>query len=108
MKEKLIKLKSLLAGFFNTFIGYFNFGQAVDVAVNEEKELLEQVKLAHRDWEIALNNFNYCLDNDFIDYSIYNIEAAEKKYVYLVKRARKENIKVNDGMSQKISIYQEP
>jgi hypothetical protein len=94
MKENLIKLK-------NKLLDFFNVGQVVSQSVAGEKDLFEQVKEAHLEWQIALNNYNYCADPDFIDYSIYNIDAKEKKFVYLVKMARKEKIvldfNINDG-----------
>lgn len=71
---------------------YINFGQAVGKAVDDGPEFLKQVDQAHREWRMALNNFNHVVDPDLIDYYIYNIEAAEKRYVYFIKLARKENI----------------
>lgn len=103
MKERLIKLK-------NAIIGFFNIGHAGISDIEERQELLDMVQQAHKDWQIALNNYNHCSDPDFIDYSIYNIDAMEKKYVYLIKRARKENIVVElsiDDSSQFAGIYQD-
>lgn len=91
MKKTIVRLK-------DSFIEFFNIGQAIEPD-SPQQDFLSQVRQAHRDWQIALNNFNYCTDQDFIDYSIYNIEAAEKKYVYLLKRARKEKIAVNIPVS---------
>jgi len=71
---------------------FINLGQAVGKAVDDRPGFLKQVDQAHREWRIALNNFNYAVDPDLIDYYIYNIEAAEKRYVYFIKQARKENI----------------
>jgi hypothetical protein len=39
-----------------------------------------------------VENFNYYIDPDIIDYAVYDINAAEKKFVYLIKKARKENL----------------
>jgi len=79
----------------NSIISIFNIGQAVDQAGNAQNDFLGMVKQAHREWQIALKNFDYLTDPDMIDYAIYNIEAAEKKYICLLKTARKEKITSN-------------
>jgi len=85
-------LKNRIQKLINLFIDIFNIGQAVDKNGREQNDFLGLVKQAHREWQIALNNFDYLTDPDMIDFGIYNIEAAEKKYVCLLKTARKENI----------------
>lgn len=85
IKENIIRLKDRLLDFFSV-------GQVVGQSFIEEKDFFEQVQEAHREWQIALNNYNYCTDPDIIDYYICNIDAKEKKFVYLLKRARKEKI----------------
>lgn len=71
---------------------WLNYGQAFDKAQDKEVDLKELIKKAHRDWEVALNNFNFCTDQDMIDYSIFHIEAAEKRYMCLLKMARREEV----------------
>lgn len=88
-------MKHILTKLVNFLADYFNLGQALGSVGGEQQEFLERVRQAHRDWEIALNNFNYTDDPDMIDFSIYNIEATEKKYTCLIKIARKEKIKAN-------------
>lgn len=44
---------------------------------------------AHRDWLAAREFFNYATDPDLIDYAILNLQAAEKRYIYLWKQARR-------------------
>ena len=54
----------------------------------EENNIYELVKKAKKEWLIAQNVFNNVSEPDLIDYAIYNMEAAEKKYVYLMKQAK--------------------
>ena len=65
-----------------------------DVELIEENQnnYLNAVDEALREWKITLNNYNFILDHDLIDYNIYLMEAAEKRYVFLLNKARKENI----------------
>ena len=52
-------------------------------------ELIEQ---ARREWQDAQDYYNTVSDNDLIDHAAFRIQAAEKRYVYLMKRARHEGI----------------
>jgi len=61
----------------------FNISKEKQVALIEE---------AKRDWQAAKNYFNAVTEPDLIDHAIYAMEAAEKRYVYLLRRAREENL----------------
>ena len=48
-----------------------------------------EVKKAFSDWQAAENYFdNVAADPDLIDFAIYDIEAAKKKYAYMLKKAK--------------------
>lgn len=49
--------------------------------------ILQVVESARRDWEAAQAYFNNVTDPDLIDHAIYQVQAAERKYVYLLRRA---------------------
>ncbi len=55
----------------------------------EEKywRLIEEAK---RDWQEARAYFNTVTEPELVDHAIYALGAAEKRYVYLLKRAREE------------------
>ncbi|MCL6588733.1 MAG: YaaL family protein [Firmicutes bacterium] len=44
--------------------------------------------MAHQEWKYARLYFDSVTDPDLIDHAIYNLEATEKKYTYLLKKAR--------------------
>ena len=46
------------------------------------------VRKAYADWQAAENYFDNVADPDLIDFAIYDIEAAKKKYIYMLKKAR--------------------
>ena len=48
----------------------------------------KEVKKAYADWQAAENYFDNVADPDLVDFAIYDIEAAKKKYVYLLRKAR--------------------
>ena len=55
----------------------------------EEMGLIEDAK---REWQTAREYFNSVTDPDLIDYAIHRLGAAEKRYVYLLRRAREERL----------------
>lgn len=54
--------------------------------------LIRDIREAHRDWINAHRHFEYAAGFDQIDYAIYAIEAAEKRYEMLLRQAKKLNV----------------
>ena len=88
MREKLISLvKKLL-----NLIGLIRENDFLPAPAKENQMYLQEVDKARREWQLALHNFNFYEASDLIDYGIYQINAAEKKYVHLLKEARAHNV----------------
>ncbi|MBM7623950.1 YaaL family protein [Sporohalobacter salinus] len=49
----------------------------------------EELEDARQEWIEARKYFENVDDPDLIDYAIYSLEAAESKYNYLLKKARR-------------------
>lgn len=55
---------------------------------HEERDgILSSVEEARREWLAAKTYFDNVTDSDLIDHAIYMIEASERKYMFLLKRA---------------------
>ncbi len=54
------------------------------------KDYFTLVEQARQDWRSARERFNQISDPDLVDHAIYDLEAAERRYVYLLKKAREE------------------
>lgn len=65
-------------------------GQTVE---DERLTFLKTVEKARRDWLEAKEFFQFVSDPDLVDHAIHAIDAAEKKYMYLLKKAREEGIR---------------
>ncbi|HOJ77465.1 MAG TPA: YaaL family protein [Bacillota bacterium] len=50
--------------------------------------LLKNLEQAKSEWNYAKLYFNSVIEPDLIDHAIYYLGATEKKYAYLLKRAR--------------------
>lgn len=55
----------------------------------EREQLLEAVRQAHLEWTMAQWRFHDALGYDQVDYAIYALEAAEKKYDMLLRKAKR-------------------
>jgi hypothetical protein len=73
--------------------------------VPELKDLVERARL---DWLEARAYFDNVTDPDLVDYAIFCIEAAEKKYMYLLKLAREQGLRLNFGIPEKQIVSELP
>ncbi|MDK2784518.1 MAG: hypothetical protein PWQ41_1426 [Bacillota bacterium] len=83
LRNALIKAGALAAGFFKP-----------GTPAQTEFDLPAEVEAAKADWVAARRYFDAVTDPDLIDFAIYNMEAAQRRYTYLLKRARAEGARV--------------
>jgi hypothetical protein len=55
----------------------------------EEDQIYSDIQKAKAEWERAVRQFEEALGEDEIDYAIYVLEAAERKYQIHLKRAKR-------------------
>ncbi|NLG87293.1 MAG: YaaL family protein [Firmicutes bacterium] len=63
-------------------------------AKTTEINLINEIEEAHLEWQRARRFFESVTDPDLIDYAIYNLQAAERRYAYLLKLVRQEGREV--------------
>lgn len=56
--------------------------------LREKQLLIADILEAKAEWESAQRRLDYVTDPDQIDYAIYSLEAAEKRYGMLLKHAK--------------------
>jgi hypothetical protein len=63
--------------------------------VKMKTELLPQhaelVEIARQELQTAQSLFNYVTENDLIDHAIFKMNAAERRYIFLLKEARSQH-----------------
>ena len=64
---------------------YFAAGDQAGAGRCDESGALER---ARREWAAASRLFDYATEPEMVDYAIFSLQAAEKHYVYLWKKAR--------------------
>jgi len=52
----------------------------------------ESISRAREEWMAARNYFDTVSDPDLVDHAVYLLGAAERKYMYLLKRAKNEGV----------------
>ena len=55
--------------------------------------LAEAVESARQEWLSAQRYYNSVSDEDLVDHAVYLMQASEKKYMYLLKQARRQGIR---------------
>ncbi|MGI5875497.1 MAG: DUF2508 family protein [Dethiobacteria bacterium] len=67
-------------------------GNRVEVCEEEKPDKLSVLEEAHQDWQAALSFFDRVNEPGLIEHAIYNLNAAEKRYHFLLNEARKEKL----------------
>lgn len=65
-----------------------------DPHLREKQVLYDELQDARVQWQHAVQKLDYVTDHDQIDYVIYSMEAAEKRYEMLLKNAKRMNIHI--------------
>lgn len=86
-----------------------NAGRAVEKRTQIQKELEEEqiyleIEKAKAEWERAVRQFEEAQGEDEIDYAIYVLEAAERKYQIHLKRAKRAGMKKSAVMDRGMSV----
>jgi len=67
--------------------------EAAAAVGDEQRLLLQQLRSAHLDWVCARQRLDHALGHDEVDYAIFTLEAAEKRYGILLKQAKTLKVK---------------
>lgn len=76
-------------------MAFFSFrsGKLTSPSEQERKEeLVEQIDKAREEWDLARCQLDQMSEPELIDYAVYRLQAAEKRYMYLLKKAEKKGI----------------
>lgn len=62
----------------------------MNLFASHDDGLRTDVKRALEEWQAAQNYFENVSDPDLIDFAIYDLEAAKRRYMYMLKKVRME------------------
>jgi len=79
---------------FTTGIFFPADDDRVGLGEDLRERIVAEAEAARGEWLRASAYFNDVTDPDLVDHAIYCVEAAERKYMYLLKKARRYGIDV--------------
>lgn len=59
-----------------------------EIPVYNKSKFVDDVRNAKNEWLAACNNYNFVMENEMLEYYIYNIKASQIKYEYYLKLAK--------------------
>ncbi|WP_082927062.1 MULTISPECIES: DUF2508 family protein [Paenibacillus] len=65
--------------------------RAADHDYERKAHIYEEIRLAKAEWERAYMAFQEAVGEDEIDFAVYTLEAAERRYQIHLKEAKKES-----------------
>ncbi len=83
--------------FWKWEIGNKKDRQEREAAEQDRLLLVEEIRKAHMEWEVAQRRFDYVVEKEQIDYAIFALEAAEKRFEMLLKQAKNLNISAGEA-----------
>jgi hypothetical protein len=89
------KTKKGWRGILSRFVASFRW-ESDELEREKNPSLLVNLESACREWKYARLYFNCVTDPDLIDHAVFYIGATEKKYIYLLKRAREEGLNIDN------------
>ncbi len=90
----------------NYLQAFFGNKNIEEEQLEDKQELIESVHVAKREWQAAQIYFESVSEPDLVDYAIYKMETARRKYMYLLKLARKEELEDNRVLSEKRQVVE--
>ncbi len=82
------KWRSKMQGLMDKMDSLLVEGGSESVAVDEEVMVKMAIEKARRELLSARSFFDNVTDHDMVDHAVYSLQAAERKYAYLLKYAR--------------------
>ncbi|OXM83164.1 DUF2508 family protein [Paenibacillus rigui] len=68
----------------------------LELLKNDRLQLLQEIDKAHSEWVTAQYRLDYVLEKEQIDYAVYALEAAEKRFEMLIKQAKQMELSAID------------
>jgi hypothetical protein len=68
-----------------------NDRQAQRLEIIDRHQLVEEIRKARKEWSEAQARLDWAIGKDHIDYAIYALETAEKRYEMLLRIAKQKH-----------------
>lgn len=69
---------------------------------NDRILLVQEIRIAHLEWETAQRRFDYVVEKEQIDYAVFALQAAEKRFEMLIRQAKNMRISANEVWASRV------
>ncbi|MFD2614572.1 DUF2508 family protein [Paenibacillus gansuensis] len=69
----------------------------------ENLYLIKELRTARMEWENAQCRLDYVIERDQIDYAVFALEASEKRYEMLLRKAKRARLTLLDEKTGKVA-----
>lgn len=76
----------------NYLLAFFGGKKTEEEHTEDKQELVDSVHAARQEWQAAQTYFENVSEPELVDYAIYKLETARRKYMYLLNLAKKEGL----------------
>lgn len=88
MQDWMDRAEDYFRGVLASFRARGDEPRAAAYEVSAEAEYTGEALKALEEWKAAENYFNSIQDQDLVEYALYELEAARRKYEYLMRKLR--------------------
>ncbi|NLU37154.1 MAG: DUF2508 family protein [Clostridiales bacterium] len=76
----------------NYLLAFFSGKKDAEEPPDKDWDLMESVQAAQQEWQDAQAFFENVCEPELVDYAIFKMETAKRKYMYLLNLAKKEGL----------------
>ncbi|ANE48745.1 hypothetical protein SY83_05825 [Paenibacillus swuensis] len=73
-----------------------------DGPAEENRYLISEIGVARTEWMNAHSRLDYVIEKDQIDYAVFALEAAEKRYEMLLRKAKRAKLTLLNDKTGKV------
>ena len=91
-----VKRRTVINWFRKIYNDIQPFLEKQQIVAESSPTLVDEIKEAQQQWQEARDYFNMVSEPELVDHAAYKIEAARVKYMYLLNKAKKNDLKIFD------------
>lgn len=84
----------------NFLLAFFGGKRTEEEHTENKQDLVDSVHAAQQEWHAAQTYFENVSEPELVDYAIYKLETARRKYMYLLNLAKKEGLENKRVLNQ--------
>lgn len=96
-----MRLRRFVSKSIGTLVDYLLGRDVERTGFGEQQALREALERSRQEWVAARHFFENVTDPRLIDYAVFSIGAAERRYMYYMDEARRQGMRVDPVVSKR-------